>query len=139
MNVCGGLAAFGDDLMLALAQKIVSGDEEDAAETVEEVFGQARDAEAVSEEYLVDDGWRVVEVEPETVAVNGNGHAAADNGHHDEVPEPQQSLFSWAEFMAEPVKPRGRGPQASAPRLTRSSSGLWKWSKREEDPVGAGR
>ena len=40
-----GLAAFGDDLMLALARKIVSGDEDDA-ETVEAVFAQARDAEA---------------------------------------------------------------------------------------------
>ena len=70
-----GLAAFGDDgddLMMALARKIVIGDEED--ETLEEVFAQARDAEAASEEFLVDDGWKVVEVEPEAVAVNGNGH-----------------------------------------------------------------
>ena len=58
--------------MLALARKIVIGDEED--ETLEEVFAQARDAEAASEEFLVDDGWKVVEVEPEAVAVNGNGH-----------------------------------------------------------------
>ena len=72
-----GLAAFGDDgddLMMALARKIVIGDEED--ETLEEVFAQARDAEAASEEFLVDDGWKVVEVEPETIAVNGNGHHA---------------------------------------------------------------
>ena len=70
-----GLAAYGDDgddLMMALARRIVSGDEEDEAETVEEVFAQARDAEASAEEYLVDDDWKVVEVEPE--AVNGNGH-----------------------------------------------------------------
>ena len=39
-----GLAAYGDDgddgndLMMALARKIVNGDEEDGAETVEEVF-----------------------------------------------------------------------------------------------------
>ena len=48
-----GLAAFGDDgddMMMALARKIVSGDEEDAdeAETVEAVFAQARDAEATA-------------------------------------------------------------------------------------------
>ena len=52
-----GLAAYGDDgddLMMALARKIVSG-EEDETETVEEVLTQARDAEAASEEYLVDD------------------------------------------------------------------------------------
>ena len=42
-----GLAAYGDDgddLMLALAGKIVNGDE-DEAETVEAVFAAARDAE----------------------------------------------------------------------------------------------
>ena len=160
-----GLAAYGDDgddLMMALARRIVSGDEEeDEAETVEEVFAQARDAEASAEEYLVDDDWKLVEVEPE--AVNGNGHHEAigptvelvlgngrhangngrlpvngngTNGHHDEAPEPQQSLFSWAEFMAEePVKPRGRKTQT--PSLS-----LFEWAvemEREEEPVGAGR
>ncbi len=164
-----GLAAYGDDgddLMMALARKIVSGDEEDA-ETVEAVFAQARDAEASAEEYLVDDDWKAVE--PEAVEVNGNGnghhddgigptvelvlgnghtangngngHAAVPvngngNGHHDESLEPQQSLFSWAEFMAEePVKPRGRKTQA--PSLS-----LFEWAveqEREEEPVGAGR
>ena len=74
-----GLAAYGDDLMMALARKIVSG-EEDEAETVEAVFSQARDAEASAEEYLVDDGWKLVEVEPEDVAVNGNGHHAGGIG-----------------------------------------------------------
>ena len=139
--------------MLALARKIVSGEEDDA-ETVEAVFAQARDAEAAGEEYLVDDGWKGLEVEPEAVEVNGNGHHAANgigpsfelvvgnnghaeavvngngkghaafpvngNGHHDEAPEPQQSLFSWAEFMAEePAKPKGRSrkPQPSSPSL----------------------
>ena len=171
-----GLAAYGDDgddLMMALARKIVSGDEEED-ETVEAVFAQARDAEAASEEFLVDDGWKVVEVEPEAAPVNGNGlhangnghetigigptvelalgnghhpngngHAPAPvngNGHHDEAPEPQQSLFSWAEFMAEePVKPKGRGrkPQPAA-------TSLFEWAlemeqEREEEPVGAGR
>ena len=163
-----GLAAYGDDgddLMMALARKIVSGDEEED-ETVEAVFAQARDAEAASEEFLVDDGWKVVEVEPEAapangnghhadgigptvelvldtghVSANGNGHAAVPvNGHHDEAPEPQQSLFSWAEFMAEePVKPKGRGRKAQP-----ASTSLFEWAlnmeqEREEEPVGAGR
>ena len=60
-----GLAAYGDDgddLMLALARKIVNGDEEE--ESVEEAFAQARDAKALSEELLVDEGWHAVEVEP---------------------------------------------------------------------------
>ena len=79
-----GLAAFGDDgddMMMALARKIVSGEEEDEAETVESVFAQARDAESEAEELLVDDGWKPLEIEPETVPVNGNGHHA--NGHDD--------------------------------------------------------
>ena len=84
-----GLAAYGDDgddMMMALARRIVSGgDEEDEAETMEEVFAQARNAESEAEELLVDDGWKVVEIEPETISVNGNGHHANGNGngHHD--------------------------------------------------------
>ena len=150
-----GLAAYGDDgddLMMALARKIVSGDEEED-ETVEAVFAQARDAEAASEEFLVDDGWKVVEVEPEAVEVNGNGtnghHAngigptvelVLANGHHDEAPEPQQSLFSWAEFMAEePVKPKGRGWKPQPATLSMFEWALEMEQEREEEPVGAGR
>ena len=129
-----GLAAYGDDgddLMMALARKIVNGDEEEA-ETVEAVFAAARDVEATAEELLVDEGWKLVEVEPETVEVNGNGtnghhdgigptvelalgnghHANGNgnghvpapvngNGRHEEADEPQRSLFSWTEFMSE--------------------------------------
>ena len=149
-----GLAAYGDDgddLMMALARKIVSGEEEDETETVEAVFAQARDAEASAEEYLVDDDWKAVEIEPEAIAVNGNGANGNGNGHapapvngngngrlDDEADEPQQSLFSWAEFMAEePVKPKGRGGKTQA-----SSLSLFEWAveqEREEEPVGAGR
>ena len=168
-----GLAAYGDDgddMMMALARKIVSGEGEDEAETVEEVFAAARDAESAAEELLVDDGWKPVEIEPETVGVNGNGHHEAlpigptvelapanghapakgnghalvpvngsgANGHHDdgEADEPQRSLFSWAEFMAEePVKPKGR--KSKAPSLS-----LFEWAverEREAEPVGAER
>ena len=170
-----GLATYGDDgedVMMALARKIVSGDEEEAdEEAVQEVLAQAREAEASNEEYLVDDGWKAVEVEAETIAVNGNGNGAnghhdpfgptvelfpssgqtangnghkptpvngnGANGHQDEEPEPQQSLFSWAEFMAEePVKPKG-SRKAQAPSLS-----LFEWAverELEEEPVGAGR
>ena len=161
-----GLAAYGDDMMMALARKIVSGDEEDEAETVEAVFAQARDAEAASEEFLVDDGWKPVEIGPEAAPVNGNGHHAGGigptvelvldtghhangnghaavevngNGHSDEIPEPQQSLFSWAEFMAgEPAQSQGRNGRAKP-----SSLSLFEWAlraeqEREEKVVGAG-
>ena len=156
-----GLAAYGDDgddLMMALARKIVSGaEEEDEAETVEEVFAQARDAEATAEEYLVDDDWKVVEVEPEAVAVNGNGHHAGGigptvelvldtghhangNGHSDEAPEPQQSLFSWTEFMAEePVKPKGRSRKPQPAAMSLFDWALTLEREREAEPVGAGR
>ena len=170
-----GLAAYGDDgddLMMALARKIVSGDEEEDAETVEQVFAQARDAEATAEELLVDDGWKPVELEPETVAVNGNGvngnghhadgigptvelvpvnaqhangngHAAVEvngNGHSDEATEPQQTLFSWAEFMAEePVKPKGRKQKPQSATLSMFEWALTVEQEREKEPVGAGR
>ena len=157
-----GLAAYGDegdDLMMALARKIVSGEEDDA-ETVEDVLAQARDAEASAEEYLVDDGWKAVEVEPEAVngnGANGNGHHAdgirptvelvLDDGHSDEDPEPpawpadrQQSLFSWAEFMAEePLKPKGRKSKPQPASLSMFEWAMSREQEREEEPVGAGR
>ena len=138
-------------------EEMYGGEEENEAETMEEVFAQARNAESEAEELLVDDGWKPVETGPEAVEVNGNGangsgptvelvpvngHANGNgsNGHHDEATEPQQSLFSWAEFMAEePVKPKGRGrkPQPAA-------ASLFEWAlemeqEREGEPVGAGR
>ena len=167
-----GLAAYGDegdDMMMALARKIVNG-EADEAETVEEVFAQARDAESAAEELLVDDDWKAVEIEPEAVSVNGNGHDANGhhdlfgptvelapvnghapangnghapvpvngNGHHDdsEADEPQQSLFSWAEFMAEePVKPKRRNGKPQPASLS-----MFEWAmEREKETVGAGR
>ena len=169
-----GLAAYGDDgddLMMALARKIVSGDE-DETETVEEIFAQARDAEATAEEYLVDDDWKVVEIEPEIIVVNGNGHAPTPingngtnghrtdgigptvelvmgnghhangngNGHYDEAPEPQQSLFSWAEFMAvEPVKPRRRGRKTKPATLSMFEWALSVEKEREAELVSGGR
>ena len=168
-----GLAAYGDDgddLMMALARKIVSGDEEDEAETIEDVLAQARNAEATAEELLVDDSWKLVEVEPETVAVNGNGHhgnghgfdiigptvelvpvnghhsnghmpaPVNGNGHHEEADEPQQSLFSWAEFMAEePAKPKrsSRKPQPATLSMFEWAMNLEQ--EQEREPVGAGR
>ncbi len=168
-----GLAAYGDDgddLMMALARRIVSGDDAEA-ETVEEVFAQARDAEATAEELLVDDGWKTVEIEPEAVTANGNGkhanghhhaidgigptvdlfpanrHAPANgngangNGHHDsKAPEPQQSLFSWAEFLVEePVGSRGRKSKPQSATLSMFEWAMTQEQQREKEPVGAGR
>ena len=157
-----GLAAFGDegdDLMMALARKIVSGDEEeeDEAETVEAVFAQAKDAQAASEELLVDDDWKLVEIEPKTVGVNGNGHhdlfgvgptveVAPFNGngsnghHHDEAEGPQQSLFSWVEFMAdEPVKPKRRNGKPQPASMSMFEWALELEQQKEKGTVGATR
>ena len=155
-----GLAAFGDDgddLMMALARRIVSGDVNEP-ETVEEVFARAQDAESEAEELLVDEHWRPVEVEPEAVEVNGNGHRdvigptvdiepgtahqvnGAGNGHQEEAADPQRTLFSWAEFIAaEPARPkrRRRRPQPE-------SASLFEWAltleqERQAELVGAER
>ena len=91
-----GLAAYGDDgddLMMALARKIVSGEEENTGETVDDVFAAARAVEASAEELLVDEGWKTLDVEPEVNGSNGNGRHNAtgieqtvelvlENGHH---------------------------------------------------------
>ena len=165
-----GLAAYGndgDDLMMALARRIVSG-EEDGAETVEEVFAQTQEAESEAEELLVDAYWRPIEVEPEAVAVNGsgtngNGHhdpsgigptvelvpvngnapvplnSNGSNGHHDDE-EPQRSLFSWAEFMdEEPSRPKGRRGKNQP-----ASPSMFEWAltleqERQAELIGAGR
>ena len=105
-----GLAAYGDDgddLIMALARKIVSGDEDaEDAETVEQVFAQARDAEASAEEMLVDEGWKLVEVEPETLGVNGNG--ANGNGH---APAPVYGNGPWTN-PAKRSRPSSPGPSS---------------------------
>ncbi len=167
-----GLAAYGDDgddMMMALARKIVSGDEEDT-ETMEEVFAQARNAESEAEELLVDDGWKVVEVEPETVSVNGNGHHANGddalgigptvelvpasgrngNGH---APAPVNGNGNGHGHHNEAPEPQqslfswaefmAEEPVKPRGRKTQAPSlSLFAWAveqEREEEPVGAGR
>ena len=125
-----GLAAYGDegdDLMLALARKIVAGEED--AGSVESVFAQAQQVAGEAEALLVDDAW----AEPEPVAA-GVTAAGADVGDRRDTGERQRSLFSWAEFMVEePVKPRHRRDEA--PTLS-----LFEWAlerEREAEPAGA--
>ena len=98
-----GLAAYGDDgddLMLALARKIVAGEAD--ADSVESVFAQAQQVAAEAEALLVDAEWRA----PEPVAAEVLAEVAVDDRRND-APEPHRTLFSWAEFMAErPAEPR---------------------------------
>ena len=123
-----GLAAYGDDgddLLLALARKIVAGEEDDGS--VESIFEQARQVAAEAEALLVDEGWHapepvVIEAEAEVVAVASNDR--------EEAPATRRTLFSWAEFMAdtpdEPLPPRGRRHD-EAPTLS-----LFEWALERE-------
>ena len=122
-----GLAAYGDDgddLMLALARKIVAGEED--AGSVEAVFEQARQVATEAEALLVDAEWRALEQEPVTV-----GTTLATESVLDPVnAESQRSLFSWAEFMAgepeESPSPRGRH-RNEVPTLS-----LFEWARERE-------
>ena len=117
--------------MLALARKIVAG--EAGEESVEDVFAQAQQVAADAEALLVDAEWAAPEpVAAEVVAVE----AGADAGR-DDAPEPQRTLFSWAEFMAEDqVEPRRRR-RDEAPTLSLFERALDR--EREEELVGAER
>ena len=81
---------------------------------------------------------------------NVTGHAATpanslpvqDTGvtvQHEEAAEPQPTLFSWAEFMAEePMKPKGRSRKPKP-----ATASLFEWAltvemEREAEPIGAG-
>ncbi len=148
-----GLAAYGDDgddLLLALARQIVSGDEVAEAASVEAVFAQAQAAAADAEALLVDADWQpVVEVQPEVVEVqpevvettaisaNGKGEAATavnGDGRHTDTMAAQPEPFSWAEFLAQvPAQRKGRRKQPAA------SLPLFEWlvaQEREGAPVG---
>ncbi|MYD87518.1 MAG: hypothetical protein F4Y14_15860 [Acidobacteria bacterium] len=126
-----GLAAYGDDgddLMLALARKIVAGEEDPGS--VESVFEQARQVAAEAEALLVDADWAAPETEP--VAAAMATQAVTD----DEAQEPQRTLFSWAEFLADaPEEPMPRGRRRDeAPTLS-----LFEWAReREREGVLAG-
>ncbi|MXZ87426.1 MAG: hypothetical protein F4Z07_01050 [Dehalococcoidia bacterium] len=117
-----GLAAYGDDgddLMLALARKIVAGEED--AGSVESVFAQAQQVAAEAEALLVDADWH----SPEPVAV---GAPVATESVADAVdPEPQRTLFSWGEFLADTPEEPPRKRRAEAPTLS-----LFEWALKQE-------
>ena len=134
-----GLAAYGDDgddLMLALARKLVSGEED--AESVESVFAKAQRVAADAEALLVDDDWRPAEAEPQplTVALYSNGHMPSVEllpcEHHVPASPGQQSLFSWAEFMTEDPQPSKRRGLKVPP----ASRSLFEWALAREQGAG---
>ena len=96
----------------------------------------ARNGGPEAEALLVDEGWHAPE--PEPVTAEPVGVAAGANESHDQAPERQRSLFSWAEFMVDaetqPPRPRVR---REAPTLS-----LFEWAleqEREGTLTGAAR
>ena len=79
---------------------------------MEAVFAQARDAEAASTEFLVDDGWKAVEAGPELEPVVVAEEPAQPQGRNGKPQPSSLSLFEWALSAEE---------------------------EREKEPVGAGR
>ena len=133
-----GLAAYGDDgddLMLALARKLVAGEEDSDPETVEDIFAQAQQVAADAESLLVDDSWRPVEltpVEPSIIELPEPAVAAIPCGHHTGVVPEQQDLFSWAEFLSDeqtPTKHRSR-------KQAQPSTSLFEWALEREQQAG---
>ena len=135
-----GLAAYGDtgdDLMMALARKLVSGESDD--EAVEDIFRQAQQVAAEAEDLLVDADWEREEpaAEPLVLPTSSDGHAQPATelvpcGSHHGQEEEQQTLFSWAEFLAEqPEEPkhRGRHPRPTGPSL-------FDWALEREQEAG---
>ncbi len=122
-----GLAAYGDDgddLMLALARRIVAGEED--AGSVESVFEQARQVAAEAEALLVDEGWHAPE--PVVIEVEAAPVGVAPDDRHEDARERQRSLFSWAEFMAgEQEEPPKRQRRDEAPTLS-----LFEWALERE-------
>ncbi|MCY4618426.1 MAG: hypothetical protein OXD50_07730, partial [Chloroflexi bacterium] len=92
-----------------------------------------------AEQLLVDADWQRAAPEPEMLvpAVPRDGEAApvvelVPCANHHGQGEQQQSLFSWAEFLAdgsELPKPRRRNPQPSGPSL-------FDWALEREQQAG---
>ena len=126
-----GLAAYGDDgddLMLALARKIVAGEE--GADSVESVFEQARQVAAEAEALLVDEGWHAPEPEPVTIEAEAVAVGAGADALLEKDGAPRRSLFSWAEFMA--GESRGEPPKKPRRRDEAPTLSLFEWALARE-------
>ncbi len=137
-----GLAAYGDDgddLMFALARKLVLDEVEDDSESVENIFAQAQQVAADAEALLVDDSWRPVEPTPEPLAMPVGTTVDAKSTvavipceHHTRNAPEQRDLFSWAEFLADEPKPTNRRGRKQA----QPSTSLFEWALEREQQSG---
>ena len=86
------MAAFwdgGKDLILAQARRLSA---ERRTKPIRRSSPRRGMPEFSAEGFLLDDGWKLVEVEPEVVEVHAT-NGTNGNCHHDEAAEPQQTLF----------------------------------------------
>ena len=87
------------------------------------MFAQAQQVAAEAEALLVDAEWAA----PEPVAVEAVAVGVGGNERRDDAPEPQRSLFSWAEFMAaEPPEPK------PSRRREAATLSLFEWALEQE-------
>ena len=115
-----GLIAFGDDgqdMIMALARQIVNETEFQSGNSLENIFARAREAEQENERYLVDDEWHTVK-----------GTADAADAAGKPTKPAQKSIFSWTEFMAEPVQTAGRRRSRKEPE----APSLFQWAAERE-------
>ena len=121
-----GLTAFGDDsedLIMTLARQIINETDLNAGDSLENIFARARESEKENERYLVDDQWGIDAFQPEP-ELEPAGKPVQD--------EPvQPSIFSWTEFMAQPVentrRRRKKEPEAQS---------LFQWAVEQETTGG---
>ena len=121
-----GLTAFGDDtedLIMTLARQIVNETELNAGNSLENIFARARESEQENERYLVDDDWGMDAAGPET-----EHELEPEPEPVQEKPEPEQpGIFSWTEFMAQPVEATGRRR-----RKEPEAPSLFQWAVEQE-------
>ena len=124
-----GLIAFGDDgqdMIMALARQIVNETEFQSGNSLENIFARAREAEQENERYLVDDEWHTTQAGPE---LEMEPDETDEPDAAPKEPEPaQQSVFSWTEFMAEPVQTAGRRRSRKEPE----APSLFQWAAEQE-------
>ena len=123
-----GLAAYGDDgddLIMALARQLVSGEYDE--EPAEDICLEAQKVAAEADRLLVHADWERVEPAAESLVLPplSDGHVQQVTemlpwvSHHGQK-EQQHTMFSWAELLAEQwnePNSQGRNPRPAGPSL----------------------
>ncbi len=115
-----GLAGYGDtgdDVMMALARKLASGDAED--EPFGNVFGRTQ-----PEPVLVAALWSGAELAGAALVPSGR--------HHSSEPREPATLFSWSEFLTEVDEQ----PKSGSRHAPQTGPSLFDWALEREWQVG---